>query len=135
MAEKKESGGAVEISDPNNVAEVLVNGQFNVTRMGSMIVFTYTVVRLDTSTLFAQNATPPLKGVVAAHILMPVSMAEDLKRVLEQTLAPSEAVARHEELGPSRRIEQLAAHKLMLLGSRHGEDLDFEFAQSALAIR
>ena len=76
----------VEISDPNNVPETVVNGPFNIMRMGAMVLFTFTVVRPDTTAVFAGNSNPPSKGVVATRILMPTQMAEELMRAIAQTL-------------------------------------------------
>ena len=78
---------SVEISDPNNVPETMVTGPFNIMRMGAMVLFTFTVVRPDTTEVFAGNSNPPSKGVVAARILMPTQMAEELMRVIGQNLA------------------------------------------------
>lgn len=76
----------VEISDPNNVPETVVNGPFNIMRMGAMAMFTFTVMRPDVTAVFSGNKSPPSKGVVAARILMPTQMAEELMRVVAQTL-------------------------------------------------
>ena len=76
----------VEISDPNNVPETVVNGPFNIMRMGAMVMFTFTVMRPDVTAVFSGNKNPPAKGVVAARILMPTQMAEELMRVVAQTL-------------------------------------------------
>lgn len=84
----------VEISDPNNVPETVVSGPFNIMRTGPMVLFTFTVVRPDTAAIFAGNSNPPSKGVVAARILMPTQMAEELMRALGQTLGV--------ETGPGR---------------------------------
>jgi len=79
--------GPVEISDPNNVPEIVATGPFNIMRMGAMVLFTFTVVRPDTNAVFAGSKNPPYEGVVAARILMPTQMAEELVGVLGQTLA------------------------------------------------
>ena len=86
MVTTKAPTGRVEISDPNNVPETLVNGPFNIVRMGAMISFTYTAVRPDATAIFAGDANPAYRGVVAARITMPTQMAEELLRTLGQTL-------------------------------------------------
>jgi hypothetical protein len=93
MVTTKAPVGRVEISDPNNVAETMVNGPFNIMRMGAMISFTYTVVRPDTTAIFAGDANPTYKGTVAARITMPTQMAEELLRTLGQTLGADAPVA------------------------------------------
>ena len=93
MVTTKTPVGRIEISDPNNVPETVVNGPFNIMRMGAMISFTYTVVRPDTTAMFAGDANPTYKGIVAARITMPTQMAEELLRTLGQTLAADAPVA------------------------------------------
>ena len=85
--------GRIEISDPNNVVETVVNGPFNIMRIGPMISFTYTVVRPDVTAMFAGDANPTYKGIVAARITMPTQMAEELLRTLGQTLSADVPVA------------------------------------------
>jgi hypothetical protein len=76
-----------QISDPNNVSELVVNGPVNVMRTGDVVTFTFTVVRPDTTAVFAGEKNPTYKGVVAARIVMPTQMAQELARLLEQKLA------------------------------------------------
>ena len=52
----------VEISDPNNVPETVVNGPFNIMRMGAMVLFTFTVMRPDATAIFSGNKNPPAQG-------------------------------------------------------------------------
>jgi hypothetical protein len=78
---------AVEITDPLNVPETVVSGPFNILRAGAMVSLTFTVVRPDPAALFAGDKNPPNKGVVAARLLMPAQMAEELARLLSQNLA------------------------------------------------
>lgn len=86
MATTQAPARPVEISDPNNVAETVVTGPFNVVRMGAMVMFTFTVMRPDVTAVFSGNKNPSSEGVVAARILMPTQMAEELMRVIAQTL-------------------------------------------------
>ena len=86
--------GAVEITDPNNVPETVVTGPFNILRTDAMVLLTFTVVRQDPAAVFAGQKNPPSKGVVAARILMPTQMAEELARLLGQNLAGGTAPAR-----------------------------------------
>ena len=49
--------GPIEISDPNNVPELFVNGPFNVMNVGGMVYLTLTAARPKPNDLFkAHNA-------------------------------------------------------------------------------
>jgi hypothetical protein len=87
METMRATAGPVQISDPNNVSELVVNGPVNIMRTGDMIMFTFTVVRPDTTAVFAGDKNPTYKGVVAARIVMPTQMAQELARLLGQNLA------------------------------------------------
>jgi hypothetical protein len=89
MATEKVQAATVEITDPHNVPETIVSGPFNILRAGAMVSLTFTVVRQDPTALFAGDKNPPSKGVVAARLLMPTQMAEELTRLLSQNLAAS----------------------------------------------
>jgi hypothetical protein len=86
VATERTQVGTVEITDPHNVTEALVNGPFNILRTGAMVMFTFTVMRQDPAALFAGDKNSPSKGVVAARLLMPKQMAEELGRLIGQNL-------------------------------------------------
>jgi hypothetical protein len=69
------STGPIEITDPNNVAEVLINGPFNIINNGGMVHITFTNVRPDDSDLFSGKNPPRLRGAVACRLLMPTGVA------------------------------------------------------------
>ena len=82
-------GGHIEVSDPNNVTEIYANGPFNVMNSGPFVELTFTTVRPDISEIFARSQNPAIKATVAARILMPLSVAQNLARTLAQGLAVS----------------------------------------------
>jgi hypothetical protein len=79
--------GPVEVSDPNNVPELFVNGPFNIMNLGTMVQITFTTVRPDIGEVIAGNSTPKFRGIVASRILVPIEMARELVRILGQNLA------------------------------------------------
>ena len=80
------STGPIEITDPNNVAEVLINGPFNIINNGGMVHITFTNVRPDDSDLFSGKNPPRLRGAVACRLLMPAGVANQLVRTLADVL-------------------------------------------------
>src|ERR1700733_3104790 len=50
--------GSIEITDPNNVPDVLINGPFNVMNTGGMVHITFTNVRPDDGDLFSGKNPP-----------------------------------------------------------------------------
>ena len=81
--------GPIEISDPNNVADLFVNGPFNVLNMGAMVQITFTTARPETGDLFKGNTTPKIRGIVTSRILMPTEMAQQLAKTLGESIAQS----------------------------------------------
>jgi hypothetical protein len=78
--------GPIEVSDPNNVPELFVNGPFNIMNLGTMVQITFTTVRPDIGEVIAGNSTPKFRGIVASRILMPIEMARELVLILGQNL-------------------------------------------------
>ena len=78
--------GPIEISDPNNVADLFVNGPFNVLNMGAMVQITFTTVRPNSNDLFSGKTTPEFRGTVACRLLMPAELAQQLVRTLADNL-------------------------------------------------
>jgi hypothetical protein len=86
MAIMKPPTGPIEISDPNNVPELFINGPFNIINLGSMVQITFTTVRPDANDLFNGNSAPDFRGTVACRLLMPAEMAQQLARTLVSNL-------------------------------------------------
>jgi len=72
--------GPIEITDPNNVPDVLINGPFNVMNTGGMVHITFTNVRPDDGDLFSGKNPPRLRTHLedwrptvahAGHIVVP----------------------------------------------------------------
>jgi hypothetical protein len=80
------STGPIEITDPNNVPDVLINGPFNVMNTAGMVHITFTSVRPDDSDLFSGKNPPRLRGAVACRLLMPAGVANQLVRTLADVL-------------------------------------------------
>jgi hypothetical protein len=76
----------IEITDPNNVPDVLINGPFNVMNTGGMVHITFTTVRPDDGDLFSGKNPPRLRGAVACRLLMPTGVANQLVRTLADVL-------------------------------------------------
>jgi hypothetical protein len=86
MAIMKPPTGPIEISDPNNVPELFINGPFNIINLGSMVQITFTTVRPDANDLFSGNSAPDFRGTVACRLLMSAEMAQQLARTLVSNL-------------------------------------------------
>ena len=78
--------GPIEISDPNNVPELFINGPFNVINMGGMVQITFTTVRPDANDVFARKSDPKFQGTVICRLLMPAELAQQLVRTLADNL-------------------------------------------------
>jgi hypothetical protein len=78
--------GPIEISDPNNVPELFVNGPFNVMNVGGMVYLTLTAARPKPNDLFKASTTPEFQATIACRLLMPSEMAEQLTRTLADSL-------------------------------------------------
>lgn len=84
--------GPIEVSDPNNVPELFVNGPFNIINMGAMIQITFTTVRPDINDLFGGSTAPKFTGVIASRIVMPTEMARQLIKTLQENLISSATI-------------------------------------------
>jgi hypothetical protein len=78
--------GSIEISDPNNVPELFVNGPFNIMNMGGMVQITLTTMRPNANDLFNGNDAPAFRGTVTCRLLMPAGLAEKLVRTVADAL-------------------------------------------------
>ena len=86
MAIMKPPTGPIEISDPDNVPELFINGPFNIMHMGGMVQITFTTIRPDANDLFSRNTAPDFRGTVACRLLMPAELAQQLVRTLADNL-------------------------------------------------
>ena len=78
--------GPIEISDPNNITELFINGPFNIINMGGMVQITFTTVRPNANDLFSGRSAPGFRGTVACRLLMPAELAQQLVRTLADNL-------------------------------------------------
>jgi hypothetical protein len=78
--------GPIEISDPNNVPELFINGPFNIINMGGMVQIAFTTVRPNANDLFRGSNAPEFRGTVACRLLMPAELAQQLVRTLADNL-------------------------------------------------
>ena len=90
--------GPIEISDPNNVPELFVNGPSNIMNLGALVQITFTAVRPNVSELFGGNTAPKFRGVVACRLVMPTEMAQQFARALVTSL-----IAKAEQGEPAGR--------------------------------
>jgi hypothetical protein len=74
--------GPIEISDPNNVSEIFVNGPFNIMNAGGIVHFTFTTARPSPTELLSGSTAPEFQAVVACRLVMPLEMAQQLSRTL-----------------------------------------------------
>ena len=101
--------GPIEITDPNNVPDVLINGPFNIINIGGMVQVTFTNVRPDDGDLFSGKTPPRLRGTVACRLLTPAGVANQLVRTLADVLikAAQSFESAPVEGGVSRRVSSL----------------------------
>jgi hypothetical protein len=78
--------GPIQISDPDNVAELFINGPFNIINMGGMVQVTFATIRPDADDLFSGSSAPKFRGTVACRLLMPAELAQQLVRTLGESL-------------------------------------------------
>jgi hypothetical protein len=74
--------GPIEISDPNNVAEIFVGGPFNIVNAGGVVHLTFTTVRPNPKELLQGSTTPQFQAMVVCRLVMPLEMAQQLSRTL-----------------------------------------------------
>jgi hypothetical protein len=73
------------VTDPDNVPELLCDGQFNVTIAGNLAILTFTHVRPDATRLFRDGTVEP-KAVVRARIAITVENLAALRDLLNQVI-------------------------------------------------
>ncbi|MGA8651136.1 MAG: hypothetical protein WB677_11020 [Xanthobacteraceae bacterium] len=86
MAAMQPPTGPIEIADPNNVAELFVNGPFNIINMGGMLQITFTTMRPNANDLLSGKNPPEYRGTVTCRLLMPAGLAEQLARTVADSL-------------------------------------------------
>src|SRR5262249_57519006 len=73
------------VTDPDNVPELLCDGQFNVTIAGNLAILTFTHVRPDATRLFRDGTVEP-KAVVRARIAITIENLPALRDLLYQVI-------------------------------------------------
>jgi hypothetical protein len=79
--------GPIEISDPNNVAEIFVGGPFNIMNAGGIVHFTFTAARPNPKELLQGSTAPKFQAIVACRLVMPLEMAQQLSRTLANSVS------------------------------------------------
>jgi hypothetical protein len=69
-----------EVIDPDNIPEILCDGQFNVRIIGQFVTLTFTHVRPEPTALFKGDVFP--KAVVRARIVTTIDNLEALRDLL-----------------------------------------------------
>ena len=81
----------LEVIDPDNVPEILCDGQFNVSVVGGLATLTFTHVRPELGALF-RNARIEMKSIVRARIVVTTSnlaaLCDLLNRVIQAPDTP-----------------------------------------------
>jgi hypothetical protein len=86
MAAVQPPMGPVEIADPNNVPELFINGPFHVLTTGGMLQVTFTTMRPNSNDVLSGKNPPEYRATVTCRLLMPTGLAEQLARVVADTL-------------------------------------------------
>jgi len=73
------------VTDPDNVPEVLCEGQFNVAVVGPSATLTFTHVRPDAAALF-RDGTIDFKAIVRARIVVPINNLVGLRDLLNRII-------------------------------------------------
>lgn len=73
------------VTDPDNVPEILCDGQMNVAIRGSLAVITFTHVRANPTPLFKDGTVQPI-AVVAARIVLTSSNLVALRDLLNRVI-------------------------------------------------
>src|SRR5262245_36044651 len=85
-------------TDPDNVAEILCDGQFYVSVIGGHATITFTQVRPDAMSMF-RDGTIDLKSVVRARIVVTlpnlIAMRDLLNRIIHSPGTPAPAAGGH----------------------------------------
>jgi hypothetical protein len=79
------------VTDPDNVPEILCNGQLNVAMTGPLATLTFTHIRPDITILF-RDGTIDFKAVVRARIVTSmdnlIALRDLLNRIIQDPAAP-----------------------------------------------
>jgi hypothetical protein len=82
----------IPVTDPENVPEVLCDGQLNVSVMGNFATLTFTHVRPDATALFRDGTMEP-RAIVSARIVITVenliALRDLLNRVIQSPDTPA----------------------------------------------
>jgi hypothetical protein len=72
-----------EVIDPDNVPEIICNGQFNISIAGELATFTFTHVRPDPAPMF-RDGRFDIKAVVRARIVTTVANVHAIRDLLNR---------------------------------------------------
>jgi hypothetical protein len=81
-----------EVIDPDHVPEILCDGQFNVSVVGSLATLTFTHVRPDPTIMF-RDARFDVKAIVRARIVTTVANLTALRDLLNRVIQAPETPA------------------------------------------
>jgi hypothetical protein len=73
------------VTDPDNVSEILCDGQFNVSVIGKHVVLTFTHVRPDATTLFRDGRFEPT-AIVRARIVISLENLAAFRDLLNRVI-------------------------------------------------
>ncbi len=93
MTDKQQPPQNPPTIDPDNVPEILCDGQFNVSVAGQFATLTFTHVRPDATTLFG-TSTFDLKSIVRARIVVSLANLGALRDLLNLMLQSPQPPAR-----------------------------------------
>jgi hypothetical protein len=74
-----------EVIDPDNVPEILCDGQFNVSVVGDLATLTFTHVRPESAALF-RGARIEMKSIVRARIVVTTTNLAALRDLLNRVI-------------------------------------------------
>jgi len=74
-----------EVIDPDNVPEILCDGQFNVSVVGDLATLTFTHVRPESAVLF-RDARIEMKSIVRARIVVTTTNLAALRDLLNRVI-------------------------------------------------
>jgi hypothetical protein len=80
------------VADPDNVPEILCDGQFNIGVFGQLAVLTFTHVRPDAQAMFRDGSIVP-QSVVRARIVITLPNLQALRDLLNTVIQSPETPA------------------------------------------
>lgn len=81
----------INITDPDNVAEVFCDGVFTVQLVGTFAVLTFTHERPDANRLFSSGEVTNVQSVVRARVALRTENLHALRDTLNRLLTPPDS--------------------------------------------